>query len=101
MIVQSLNRLANGGVTPPVGTWDTATRAANKWAGTTDLNIVRALNVKAGTTGLTMQAVTNVLAGTKGVPWYSALDNYTDQVQPPTPLVGYGVGGYGVQGYGD
>ena len=45
----------------------TATAAANIWAGTTGLTLAGALNVKAGTTDLTATAALNVIAGTSGL----------------------------------
>lgn len=60
-----LNRLANGGVSYPANSaYKTATAAANTWAATTGLPLVRALNVKNGTVGLGLSHVCNALAGT-------------------------------------
>lgn len=60
-----LNRLANGGASYPAnGSYFTATMAANVWAGTTGLPLLRALNVKNGSVGVAMNAVCNTLAGT-------------------------------------
>ena len=62
-----LNRLANGGVSYPANSaYRTATAAANVWAGTVGLPLVRALNVKNGTVGFGLGHVCNALAGTTG-----------------------------------
>lgn len=58
-----LNRLANGGATYPAEMLN-APGAANKWAGTVNLDLLGALNAKAGTVGLGLNAVCNALAGT-------------------------------------
>ena len=60
-----LNRLANGGVSYPANSaYRTATQAANVWAGTTGLPLLRALNVKNATAGFGLMHVCNALAGT-------------------------------------
>lgn len=55
------------------GTSLDAQGAANAWAGTVGLALLRALNVKAGTTGLDLQQVCNVLGGTSGLAETAAL----------------------------
>ena len=66
-LVEELNRLANGGTYPPRGENVGAAKAANIYAGTTNLDVVGALNVKAGNPRAQWKdlgGVANQLAGT-------------------------------------
>lgn len=51
-----------------------AQEAANRWAGTTDLDLLGALNVRAGTHGLGLNAVCNLIAGTQYLDAQGALN---------------------------
>lgn len=69
-LVSELNRLANGGTYPPRGDYVGAAKAANTYAGTTNLDVVGALNVKAGNPRdqwKDLGGVANQLAGTFGL----------------------------------
>lgn len=71
-LTAELNRLANGGATYPA-VMLAAQGAANKWAGTTNLQLVAALNAKNSSTGLGLDLVCNQLAGTSGYAAQAAL----------------------------
>lgn len=59
-----MNRLANGGTYRTPSATAAITKAANTWAGTTNLPLLAALNSKNGTVGLGLERVCNALAGT-------------------------------------
>lgn len=65
-IASELNRLANRGEYPLSSGYLSLTRAANVWAGTTNLPFMAALNFKNGTVGMGLGALLNSIAGTVG-----------------------------------
>lgn len=79
-IVEELNRLANGGTYPPRIDYVGAAKAANIYAGTTNLDVVGALNVKAGNPRAEWKdfgGVANQLAGTSNLAIAEALSQVT------------------------
>lgn len=77
-LVAELNRLANSGTYPARTAFLEETGAANKWAGTTNKDLLGALNYKASSTRQPtdykgLNAICNELAGTTGKSAVSAL----------------------------
>lgn len=75
-LVEELNRLANGGVLPPLTEWLDDEGAANKLAGTTGLAATGACNIYAGLTidkWQDLQGACNAIAGTVGLGAAAAL----------------------------
>lgn len=77
-LVAELNRLANSGTYPARTDFLEAPGAANKWAGTTNKDLLGALNYKASSTRQPtdykgLNAICNELAGTTGKSAVSAL----------------------------
>ena len=68
-----MNRLANGGTYRTPSTTVSIVKAANTWAGTTNLPLLSALNHKNGTIGLGLDRVCNALAGTTNLSALAAL----------------------------
>ena len=69
-LVEELNRLANGGVLPPLTEWLDDEGAANKLAGTSGLAATGACNIYAGLTidkWQDLQGACNAIAGTVGL----------------------------------
>jgi len=77
-LVAELNRLANAGTYPARTAFLEEAGAANKWAGTTGLELLGALNYKASSTRQQkdfkgLNAVCNEIAGTTNLSAVSAL----------------------------
>ena len=75
-LVEELNRLANGGVLPPLTEWLDDEGAANKLAGTSGLAATGACNIYAGLTidkWQDLQGACNAIAGTVGLGCAEAL----------------------------
>lgn len=75
-LVEELNRLANGGVLPPLTEWLDDEGAANKLAGTSGLAATGACNIYAGLTidkWQDLQGACNAIAGTVGLGAAAAL----------------------------
>ena len=68
-----LNRLANGGSYPSYSLYLPPNRAANVWAGTSNVPLLAALNSKNKTVNLSLLRVCNALAGTTGLSETDAL----------------------------
>lgn len=68
-----INRLANGGTYRAPGSMASIAKAANTWAGTTNLPLLAALNSKNGSIGFGLDHVCNALAGTTKLSALAAL----------------------------